>query len=441
MGRSEQVGDCAPPASQAGHGLSSTLGEHRDHTDLGPGASSIGKLVLLGSINPYPRSRIDHFCNCQWSLLLLGELRMRGVLDSAEVWFASDTAFEFEKYGVHVRCFNGFEEMARASCPTDVLWVRGLCKPFIKTLNRMPARLRVYYAASKRLLPYRWNHFDLILVDDERHIGPVSRLGVSKRVDRVIKTTDPTIFRPLPQVAKRYDLCMIGEMRAPRKNFRALVRLLKADPQLSAQVVGAQTPEVMQELRDTGARVEFVKFCSRDELNRRMNQARIGFVPNLLDAAPRVILEFMAAGVPVLLNAAILGGRDYITPQTGVLASEVEFPTVIRRILGGELPLDPRAGFLNNFQPVKAANHLGTVLSRAMRECGRAAATSPPGLVRRLLTGPWRPRAALARCLQEISANGSTIEIERESADDRVPLLRLVEPPSAERFEPSARAA
>ena len=157
--------------------MSATPREYRDHADSSPTSSSLGKLVLLGSINAYPRSRIDHFCTCQWSLLLLGHLQRQGFLDSAEVWFASDEAFEFEKYGVQVRCFNGFDEMARACRPTDVLWVRGISKPFVKTLNRLPARLRVYYAASKRFLPYRWNHFDLILVDDQRQIGPVTRLG------------------------------------------------------------------------------------------------------------------------------------------------------------------------------------------------------------------------------------------------------------------------
>jgi glycosyltransferase involved in cell wall biosynthesis len=381
--------------------------EQNDHADSRPDGRSLGRLVLLGSINSYPRSRIDHFCTCQWSLILLGQLRGRGVLDSAEVWFASDEAYEFEKYGVHVRCFTGFDEMAEASCPTDVLWVRGISKPFVQTLNRMPARLRVYYAASKRLLPYRWNHFDLLLVDDRRQIGPVARLGVASHVDRIIKTTDPTIFRPLPGVAKLYDLCMIGEMRAPRKNFSALARLLTAAPHLSALVIGEHTPQVIWQLRETGARVEFVRFCPREQLNLVMNQARIGFVPNLLDAAPRVIQEFMAAGVPVLLNAAILGGRDYITPETGVLAAESEFVGAVHGILAGELPLDPRAGFMLNFRPEKAADHLASVLARAMLSVGRQSPALPPSLMRQFFTGPWRPRAALAGCLREIAADSN----------------------------------
>lgn len=422
--------------------MSATLCKQRDHFDSRPTSSSLGSLVLLGSINSYPRSRIDHFCTCQWSLLLLSQLRSRGVLDSAEVWFASDEAFEFEQYGVRVRCFNGFDEMTRAIRPMDVLWVRGICKPFVKALNRMPARLRVYYAASKRFLPYRWNHFDLILVDDERQIGPVARLGVAEQVDRIIKTTDPAVFRPLPDVAKLYDLCMIGEMRAPRKNFAALIRLLNAEPHLSALVVGKQAPQVMLELRETGARIEFVEFCPREELNRLMNQTRIGFVPNLLDAAPRVILEFMAAGVPVLLNAAILGGRDYITPETGVLAAEAEFPNAIRSILSGELPLNPRAGFLENFRPERAATHLASVLTQAMRECGRESPTMPPGLVRRLFTGPWRPRTVLARCLKEIAADsGSPSENEHELTDALGPRLRLFDPPPPEPLGPTASAA
>jgi hypothetical protein len=144
---------------------------------------------------------------------------------------------------------------------------------------------------------------------------------------------------------------MIGEMRAPRKNFAALARLLTLEPHLSALVVGEQTPQVIWQLSQTGAQVKFVRFCPREELNLMMNQARIGFVPNLLDAAPRVIQDFMAAGVP--------------------------------------------------------ADHFGSVLGRAMRACGRESPVVPPGRVRRFFKGPWRPRTVLAGCLEQIAADSN----------------------------------
>ena len=365
---------------------------------------SLGKLVLLSHYNSYPSARIHHFCTSQWYLLVMEQLQRLGFLDHAEAWFVSDVAMEFVQHGVTVRCFESFDAMAEASEPTDVLWVRGKCKAYVDVMNRMPARLRVYYPASKRFITSDWNHFDVLLVDDARQVGPVSRLGAATAVHRVIKTADPEIFRPLDGVEKLYDLCMIGGMQLTRKNYGALVQTLKSDPSLTAVVIGKQVPNTVEQLKATGAAIRFIDFCGREELNRVMNQSRIGFVPSVMDAAPRVILEFMSAGVPVLLNSAILGGRDYITPETGVLAAEAEFAKVARRICDSEVKLNVRKGFEHNFRPEKAAEHLGTILSQAMQRSERSRPMPPPGMLRRLIAKPIMLRRKLARCWEEIEA-------------------------------------
>jgi glycosyltransferase involved in cell wall biosynthesis len=365
---------------------------------------SLGKLVLLSYYNSYPSERIHHFCTSQWYLLVMEQLQRLGYLDRAEAWFVSDVAMEFVQHGVTVRCFESFDAMAAASEATDVLWVRGKCKAYVDVLNRMPARLRVYYPASKRFLTSDWNHFDVLLVDDARQVGPVSRLGAAKSVARVIKTADPSIFRPLDGVEQLYDLCMIGGMQLTRKNYGALTRTLRDDPSLTAVVIGKQVPEVADQLRATGAAIRFIDFCGREELNRVMNQSRIGFVPSLMDAAPRVILEYMSAGVPVLLNSGILGGRDYITAETGVLAAEREFAAVARGIRDGHWKFDARSGFEANFRPEKAAEHLNAVFTDALARCGRTRAEPPPGVLRRLVAKPILLRQRLARCWKEIEA-------------------------------------
>jgi glycosyltransferase involved in cell wall biosynthesis len=373
------------------------------HTGPAPGRL-LGKLVLLSYYNSYPSARIHHFCTSQWYLLVIEQLQKLGFLDRAEAWFVSDVAMQFVQHGVTVRCFESFDAMAKACEPTDVLWVRGKCKAYVDVLNRMPARLRVYYPASKRFLTSDWNHFDVLLVDDARQVGPVSRLGAAKSVSRVIKTADPAIFRPLDGIEKLYDLCMIGGMQLTRKNHGSLIRALRADPSLTAVVIGKQVPEIADQLRATGASIRFIDFCGREELNRVMNQSRIGFVPSLMDAAPRVILEFMSAGVPVLLNSGILGGRDYVTPETGVLAAEHEFAAVARKIRDGQLKLDARKGFETNFRPEKAAEYLNTVFASALRRSGRTRPEPPPGALRRLIAKPLLLRRQLAQCWKEIEA-------------------------------------
>jgi glycosyltransferase involved in cell wall biosynthesis len=373
---------------------------NQDRTD--PAVQSLGSLTLLAYYNSYPSARIHHFCTSQWYLLILQQLQRMGYLDRAEAWFVCDKELEFVQHEVTVRCFTSFEDMARRAVATDILWVRGKCKAYVSVLKRMPARLRVYYPASKRFLSRDWPHFDLVLVDDARQVGPVTRLGAAPIVRRVIKTADPDIFRPLPNVEKQYDLCMIGGMHLTRKNHEALVPLLKSDPTLTAVLVGKQKADTVERIRATGAKVHLIDFCGRQELNRVMNSARIGFVPSLMDAAPRVIMEFMAAGVPVLLNSAILGGRDYVTRETGVLAAESEFVRAAQQMRAASQS-DARRGFEQSFQPEIAARHLGDILVEAMRVGGRPKSVRPPGWMRRVVTRPFFLKRRLARCWQEIN--------------------------------------
>ncbi len=372
--------------------------------DPPPGRRSLRSLTLLAYYNSYPSSRIQHFCTGQWYLLVMEELQRLGYVDRAEAWFVSDVPQTFTMHNVTVRCFRSFTEMARASAATDVLWVRGKCGPYVEVLNAIPARLRVYYAASKRFVPLEWNHFDVLLVDDTRMVEPVRRLAGNSSVFKVVKTADPRIFRPLAGVAKRFDLCMIGGMHITRKNFDALVRVLCADPALSAVIVGKQTADLRQALDKTGSSIAYFDFLGREELNRVINECRVGFVPSVLDAAPRVIMEYLAAGVPVLLNAAVLGGRDYITPETGLLATVHEFSAAARQLLAGSNSLNPRKGFDEDFHPEKAARHLGEIMIAELDRRGRVEPARPPSLLRRLVSRPFMLRRRLARYWQEIEA-------------------------------------
>jgi len=54
-----------------------------------------------------------------------------------------------------------------------------------------------------------------------------------------------------------------------------------------------------------------------DEVNRLMNRARFGMVCGRDDGAPAILTEYMLAGLPVLCNAELVCGRQFILPETG----------------------------------------------------------------------------------------------------------------------------
>ncbi len=89
-----------------------------------------------------------------------------------------------------------------------------------------------------------------------------------------------------------------------------------------------------ERLADAGARIVMIGRAGAPGLPRHPNidylpqlpwsafvrvtaSARVAFVPNALDASPRVITEALAIDVPVLVNRRIIGGWKYVAEETG----------------------------------------------------------------------------------------------------------------------------
>ena len=82
------------------------------------------------------------------------------------------------------------------------------------------------------------------------------------------------------------------------------------------------------------------------EVNRLMNRARIGVVCGRDDGAPAIITEYMLAGLPVLANAALVCGTQYIVPATGALATAETFADAIVALQHKAADLRPRESVL-----------------------------------------------------------------------------------------------
>ncbi len=83
-----------------------------------------------------------------------------------------------------------------------------------------------------------------------------------------------------------------------------------------------------------------------DEVNRLMNRARFGVVCGRDDGAPAILTEYMLAGLPVLANAELACGTQYILPATGMLAAPDAFAEAIMTMRATAAGFDPRAEVL-----------------------------------------------------------------------------------------------
>ena len=78
------------------------------------------------------------------------------------------------------------------------------------------------------------------------------------------------------------------------------------------------------------------------EVNRLMNQARVGLVCGVDDGAPAILTEYMLAGLPVLANAALRCGLQYIRPETGWAVDHASFPAALARMVDAAATFTPR---------------------------------------------------------------------------------------------------
>lgn len=94
-----------------------------------------------------------------------------------------------------------------------------------------------------------------------------------------------------------------------------------------------------------------------DDFLAELAQARFLFVPNGIDASPRLMAEALCLDVPLVVNRSILGGWKYVNAFTGVFFDgEHDVVDAVRKCLSRTLA--PRDWFRTNYGPYLAGKRL-----------------------------------------------------------------------------------
>ncbi|MCL4467198.1 MAG: glycosyltransferase [Chloroflexi bacterium] len=91
---------------------------------------------------------------------------------------------------------------------------------------------------------------------------------------------------------------------------------------------------------------------TKEDVNRTINQAKIGVLPSLVEGTTRFVAECLCANRPVvILNSLQAGTKKYINPRTGLLAgdSAEELGQTIRMALNSANAFAPRQSFLAEY--------------------------------------------------------------------------------------------
>ena len=268
----------------------------------------------------------------------------------------------------------GLEKHIEAEGAPDILWVEGPHHPdYLKSIfDLCPSSFKVVY--SKDWKPWKiagLADFDLCLVDEESQAEKVLRKVPTVHCGVWDKLIDYETMHYPTDAQKDFDICYVAYFR-PRKNHKllleAMARLLP-ERRLSCVLIGGDRDGYLAELQSLASRlkvdVNFVGEVARDEINSYVNKSRVGLMVSEKDAAPRVILEYLAANIPVLVNSELRAGARYVNERSGAVMPPDRLQDSITQILDNYASYSPRAEYLARFSREKVVDRFARVLEKA----------------------------------------------------------------------------
>ena len=140
-------------------------------------------------------------------------------------------------------------------------------------------------------------------------------------------------FRPLGR-PKDYDLIYVAAAQAYKRHdilLDAFARLPGDVRGLCLFGYGEDADALRAQIADRGLAIDCIgpPGVGFDAVNALINRARFGVVCGRDDGAPAILTEYMLAGLPVLANAELTCGTQYILPETGMLAAPDAFADAI----------------------------------------------------------------------------------------------------------------
>lgn len=140
---------------------------------------------------------------------------------------------------------------------------------------------------------------------------------------------DANIFKPL-YVKKNYSVVFVGRLER-QKNVEALLRAigLLANKYRNILIIGSgsERDKTIKLATKLKIKIHLIQRVSHDELPRFLNQASVFVLPSFIEGQPKVLLEAMSCGMPVIASN-IEAHQEIITPGHDGILTETDSHTL-----------------------------------------------------------------------------------------------------------------
>ncbi|MCH8290750.1 MAG: glycosyltransferase [Candidatus Poribacteria bacterium] len=247
----------------------------------------------------------------------------------------------------------------------DLVIARGGFSYYDAFVARCTKAKKVYYGAGARYYPTsRFRNYDLFLTDAVAQRDAI-RNRHGQRAELFIKPA-ARLFKK-HNVRVDHDICFMANATQAHIKRHALFLRAMTGTRYRVLALGNTSPKYIELARKLGVRIRWSGWRLRKYLPAQICRCKIGVVCSTnYDSCPRVIPEYMACGLPVVVTENVNFWKEkYITKQTGVLAKADNLVAACEAAL--KLKSEHVVShYRNSLSMDKAAEHLAQLLRSIM---------------------------------------------------------------------------
>ena len=188
---------------------------------------------------------------------------------------------------------------------------------------------------------------------------------------------DCSVNKPNPSIKKKYDFmyichrddlsdCSVNEWVAFNKNLelaeKCITQVCNKNKNIKGLLIGRFDCNIPQGC--SHVQIETTKKLSYNDLQKRYDESKLLFCPNIHDASPRVITEALSHNIPCLVNKNIVGGWKYIiSGETGeFFEDETDFYPQFTKVLSNCKSYKPREYFIKHYGIISSGRKMKNFL-------------------------------------------------------------------------------